>query len=112
VLRVACVEPAVASSDATNIQTEIRRDGQDFVISGRKYVFFFKHFIAFFSRRIFSTLEFMTIICYYFFRWWISGVGDPRCKIMILMGRIVIYISVFCERISQNKSVLLMMMIS
>lgn len=48
-------EPDVASSDATNIQTEIRRDGGHFVISGRK--------------------------------WWSSGVGDPRCKIAIVMGK-------------------------
>jgi acyl-CoA dehydrogenase len=48
-------EPAVASSDATNIATRIERDGDHFVINGRK--------------------------------WWISGSADPRCKIMILMGK-------------------------
>jgi acyl-CoA dehydrogenase len=48
-------EPDVASSDATNIQTSIRRDGDSYVINGRK--------------------------------WWSSGVGDPRCKISILMGK-------------------------
>jgi acyl-CoA dehydrogenase len=48
-------EPAVASSDATNIETRITRDGDHYVINGRK--------------------------------WWSSGVGDPRCKIAILMGK-------------------------
>ncbi|MES2538303.1 MAG: acyl-CoA dehydrogenase family protein [Pseudomonadota bacterium] len=48
-------EPGVASSDATNIETRIERDGDDYVINGHK--------------------------------WWISGAGDPRCKIFILMGK-------------------------
>ena len=48
-------EPAVASSDATNIETSIRRDGNEYVINGRK--------------------------------WWSSGLGDPRCKIAIVMGK-------------------------
>ena len=48
-------EPDVASSDATNIQTSMRRDGDHYVINGRK--------------------------------WWSSGVGDPRCKLAIVMGK-------------------------
>jgi acyl-CoA dehydrogenase len=51
----AMTEPAVASSDATNIEASIRRDGDEYVINGRK--------------------------------WWTSGAGDPRCRIMIFMGK-------------------------
>ncbi len=51
----AMTEPEVASSDATNIETRIRREGDEYVINGRK--------------------------------WWTSGALDPRCKILIVMGK-------------------------
>jgi len=51
----AMTEPDVASSDATNIRSSIVRDGDNYVINGRK--------------------------------WWISGVGDPRCELLIFMGK-------------------------
>ena len=48
-------EPAVASSDATNIETRIERHGGEYVINGRK--------------------------------WWTSGAADPRCQVLIVMGK-------------------------
>lgn len=53
----AMTEKLVASSDATNIETEIVRDeaAGEYVINGRKT--------------------------------YISGAGDPRCKIIVLMGK-------------------------
>ncbi|HTL22466.1 MAG TPA: acyl-CoA dehydrogenase family protein [Mycobacteriales bacterium] len=51
----AMTEPDVASSDATNIATRIERDGDEYVINGRK--------------------------------WWTTGINDPRCTIMVLMGK-------------------------
>ena len=51
----AMTEPAVASSDATNIESTIVRDGDSYVISGRK--------------------------------WYTTGATDPRCRILIFMGK-------------------------
>jgi acyl-CoA dehydrogenase len=51
----AMTEPAVASSDATNVSASIVREGGEYVINGRK--------------------------------WWTSGAMDPRCKVLIFMGK-------------------------
>lgn len=51
----AMTERFVASSDATNIRTSIRQEGNEIVINGHK--------------------------------WWISGAGDPRCALHIVMGK-------------------------
>src|SRR5665213_1887823 len=51
----AMTEPEVASSDARNIRTSIARDGDDYVVNGRK--------------------------------WWTTGALDPRCTVLIVMGR-------------------------
>jgi acyl-CoA dehydrogenase len=51
----AMTEPGVASSDATNIEASIVRDGDAYVINGRK--------------------------------WWTTGGPDPRCRILIFMGK-------------------------
>jgi acyl-CoA dehydrogenase len=51
----AMTEPAVASSDATNIQSSIQRRGDEYVVNGRK--------------------------------WYTTGATDPRCKLIIFMGK-------------------------
>ncbi|MDJ0957470.1 MAG: acyl-CoA dehydrogenase family protein [Arenicellales bacterium] len=48
-------EPDVASSDATNIQCSIKKEGNEYVIDGLK--------------------------------WWSTGAMDPRCQILIVMGK-------------------------
>ena len=49
-------EPAVASSDATNMECkiELMPDGKNYLVNGRK--------------------------------WWSSGAGDPRCAVGVVMG--------------------------
>ncbi|WP_299948166.1 acyl-CoA dehydrogenase family protein [uncultured Microbulbifer sp.] len=51
----AMTEPRVASSDATNIETSIMLDGDEYVINGHKF--------------------------------YISGLMNTRCKVMIVMGK-------------------------
>ncbi|KAL4380962.1 hypothetical protein HN51_004389 [Arachis hypogaea] len=51
----AMTEPRVASSDATNIECSIKRQGDSYIINGTK--------------------------------WWTSGAMDPRCRILIVMGK-------------------------
>ncbi|KAK9288069.1 hypothetical protein L1049_016515 [Liquidambar formosana] len=51
----AMTEPQVASSDATNIECSIKRQGDSYVINGNK--------------------------------WWTSGAMDPRCRLLIVMGK-------------------------
>ncbi|KAI0217485.1 hypothetical protein L0F63_001055 [Massospora cicadina] len=51
----AMTEPDVASADATNIETSMRRVGDEYIINGRK--------------------------------WYISGAGDPRCKLLLVLGK-------------------------
>ncbi|KAI3883926.1 hypothetical protein MKX03_017389 [Papaver bracteatum] len=51
----AMTEPQVASSDATNIECSISRQGDSYIIDGTK--------------------------------WWTSGAMDPRCRLLIVMGK-------------------------
>ncbi|KAG2158888.1 acyl-CoA dehydrogenase/oxidase [Suillus bovinus] len=51
----AMTERFVSSSDARNIKTSIKREGDEIVINGHK--------------------------------WWISGAGDPRTKLHLVMGK-------------------------
>ncbi|KAK2645497.1 hypothetical protein Ddye_020692 [Dipteronia dyeriana] len=51
----AMTEPQVASSDATNIECSIKRQGNSYIVNGNK--------------------------------WWTSGAMDPRCRVLIVMGK-------------------------
>lgn len=63
-------EPDTASSDATNVQLSIKRDGDGYVLNGQ--VCTYSNFAS-----SSNTMQ----------KWWISGAGDPRCKVYIVLGK-------------------------
>ncbi|RYP05701.1 hypothetical protein DL764_003626 [Monosporascus ibericus] len=66
-------EPDVASSDATNIQLNMRREGDEWVLNGTVSVLSIREL------NIKSLTRGQ--------KWWSSGAGDPRCKIYVVMGK-------------------------
>ena len=50
-----CALTCLTSRSATNIQTSIRKEGNDIIVNGHK--------------------------------WWISGAGDPRNAVHLVMGK-------------------------